>query len=77
MCISYFDEQAFPMNDGSLGMSLVDYFAGQAMHGKIQIIDVPEDWDDIGVDCYDIAMNMITERRRLWAIQEGTEESEP
>ena len=61
---------AFPWNHNSIssederGLSLRDWFAGQAMLGSRARDSRYESWSDLAQDAYDIADAMIKERNK-------------
>ncbi len=60
--------QAFPMHQNAYpfrmpGMTLRDWFAGQALAGYMGAPEVPSTAGAIAFDCYDIADAMLAQRK--------------
>lgn len=58
---------AFPVNEGTAlsaetGMSLRDYFAGQALHGLLADPNNMQQWDGFAKQAYDCADAMLAAR---------------
>lgn len=59
------EDAAFPSNEyGNLGMSLRDYFAGQALAGQSSIPRIAWSFKDIAEFAYEQADAMLAERQK-------------
>jgi len=59
---------------GSDGMTLLDWFAGQALQGRAHRFDNPHERRDLlAQDCYDIASSMLAEKARREAVVKASQ----
>lgn len=61
------DEPAFPVeshNQVYSGMTLRDWFAGQALKGMCPNPEIGETWESLAADAYDAADAMLKERAK-------------
>lgn len=67
-CVDQRDANGIGIAEGAPGMTLRDYFAGQALAG-FRVGRVYTSWDDLAADCYDAADAMLAARNRVPAAQ--------